>query len=456
VLDPTNTNVLSALAATALNVNGMTIDPAGLNFRSVSASNATGGFTPVSGIVVSMPQGTGGLTIRGNGTANSGGTITSMSGYGINVLGASRPFPLRLSWMYISGTSFGGLVTSGPVDGVVRRSTFIGTNSGIYMDDGTGTGSTMTIDTVTVTSPMRYAIAATPRSGSSLTLTVRGSTLDGSSANSGELLYLSPSVPITANIVNNTLRGGRYQQFRFRGGVGGHLLFQGNTVTGALSYDAVAVEPGSGSTLSSTMTYDLVGNRIVSPSQAIAVTSWGSTGSLVSGKIRDNNIGTTGVAGDCRIGLFTSSSGTGTHTSLVTGNTIYSCSDFAGYIHGWTQSGSRMNATWRNNLMSGTRVGVSLEQVSSTSATTICADVSGNTMTPTQFNFLLSLGAGTLQVPSYAGSTVGGSATTHADLVNHLRARNTVNAMTSSASSSATAVIQGAAAGVTSCPVPAF
>jgi hypothetical protein len=452
VLDPSNTNVISSLMATALNVNGMTIDPAGLNFRSVSA-NSTSGFG-VSGIVVASPQGTGGLTIRGDGTPNSGGNITSMSGYGINVRGASSPFPLRISWMYLANTSFGGLVTSGPVDALVRRSTFSGTNSGIYVDDGTGTGSTMTIDTVTVTGAPRYAIAATPRSGSSLTLTIRGSTLDGSNVTSEDLLYIEGYAPINATIVGNTLRNGTRSQFRVAQMPAGHLLFQDNTVTGALSANAVVIATSGGS--ASSFTYDIAGNRITSPQQAISVTSNSPAGSLLSGKIRSNIIGTAGVAGDCGHGVFTSSSGSGTHTALVTNNTIYSCSNFGAWIHGWQQTGSRMNATVRNNLMSGTRVGVSIEHVTSSAASTICADVSGNTMTPTQFNFFMSAGAGTLQLPLYSGSTVGGSATTHTELVNYLRSRNVPNAITSSASTAAGIVLQGGPAGITSCPVPAF
>ena len=82
--------------------------------------------------------------------------------------------------------------------------------------------------------------------------------------------------------------------------------------------------------------------------------------------------------------------------------------------------------------------------------------MSGNTLAPTQMNFYLSLGAGTVRLPLYSGSTVGGSSTTHAELQNYLRSRNVPNGLTSSATTAAGIVLQGGPAGITSCPVPTF
>ena len=74
-------NTISTTSGTALNVTNTEIGTAGLTFRSISAGSAS--YSAGVGIVLSntgVGAGNGGLTITGNGTAQSGGIIRRKSG----------------------------------------------------------------------------------------------------------------------------------------------------------------------------------------------------------------------------------------------------------------------------------------------------------------------------------------------------------------------------------------
>ena len=90
-------NTLATTTGTALNVANTTIGPSGLTFRSISAGTAASG--PASGIILTSTGASGGLTVTGSGTANSGGTIQRTTSHGIVVNGTSN---LVLERMLIS------------------------------------------------------------------------------------------------------------------------------------------------------------------------------------------------------------------------------------------------------------------------------------------------------------------------------------------------------------------
>ena len=78
-------NALTTTTGTALNVANTTIGASGLNFRSIAANGAA------NGIVLNNTGGSGGLTVAGDGTANSGGTIQSTTGDGISLTSTRSP-----------------------------------------------------------------------------------------------------------------------------------------------------------------------------------------------------------------------------------------------------------------------------------------------------------------------------------------------------------------------------
>ena len=80
-------NTIATTTGTALNVANTTIGATGLTFKSINAGTAASG--PVNGILLSN-TGSGGLTVAGDGSANSGGTIQKTSGDAISLTSASN------------------------------------------------------------------------------------------------------------------------------------------------------------------------------------------------------------------------------------------------------------------------------------------------------------------------------------------------------------------------------
>jgi VCBS repeat-containing protein len=72
-------STLTSTTGTTLDVRGDTIGASGLKFQSVSANGAP------NGIVLSATGSSGGLTVTGTASANSGGTIQSTSGHAISL-----------------------------------------------------------------------------------------------------------------------------------------------------------------------------------------------------------------------------------------------------------------------------------------------------------------------------------------------------------------------------------
>jgi hypothetical protein len=75
-------NTLTTTTGTALNVNGPDIGVGGLVFTSISANGAP------NGIVLQDTGTTAGLTVSGNGTAGSGGTIQNITNRGASFINA--------------------------------------------------------------------------------------------------------------------------------------------------------------------------------------------------------------------------------------------------------------------------------------------------------------------------------------------------------------------------------
>jgi hypothetical protein len=88
----TSTDTSSTLATTtgtALNVANTTIGAGGLKFKSISAGTAASG--PANGIILNTTGASGGLTVAGTGSANSGGTIQHTTAAGISLTSTKGP-----------------------------------------------------------------------------------------------------------------------------------------------------------------------------------------------------------------------------------------------------------------------------------------------------------------------------------------------------------------------------
>lgn len=113
-----NTTVVNTLASAggqALVVRNSTIGATGLTFRSISAGG--GGYTPGIGIVLDQTGSIGGLTVVGNGTADSGGVIRRKSGADGSTTSGMAVFlrnttAASLRWMRFSDLDNGAIVGS--------------------------------------------------------------------------------------------------------------------------------------------------------------------------------------------------------------------------------------------------------------------------------------------------------------------------------------------------------
>lgn len=123
-VEATGVNTISVAAVSALNVTNTNIGAAGMTFRSISSSGGT-----VFGITLNNTGSAGGLTVTGNGTPGSGGTIQNKTGTlatqgnGISLTNTSS---VSLAWMSIQGNQNYGIRGSN-VSGFTLDNSVVGT-----------------------------------------------------------------------------------------------------------------------------------------------------------------------------------------------------------------------------------------------------------------------------------------------------------------------------------------
>ncbi|MBA2245475.1 MAG: cadherin-like domain-containing protein [Gemmatimonadetes bacterium] len=435
-------STLTSTTGIALRVENTTIGASGLTFRSISANGAA------NGIVLNNTGTSGGLTVSGTGTAGSGGSILNTVGGDGAVAGngiyLNTVTGVSLDRMILSGHQNHGIYGTG-VNGLSLTNSTVqnnGNNSGgageggiyLYETKGTGTFSGLT---VTQHNAGNGLLLYNSTAGT-LTANVTGSTYSNSendgilveahntanmtlnisttnfSANKGDHVQVAPN---NAAVVNATITGGTFS--------GGHPLALGQGIT-----------MRAGASYSGTFTYDINGININSSISYSINTGFGSTSStgLVRGKIRNNTIGTGGVAlsgsaqGSCILAE-TNGPGTGTHTVSITSNTIRSCFDRGIEMFGSRDGSNNLNATVTgNNIndLSGafSRHAIHIESGSSLAneSGTVCADIANNTMTAATAVDEMRVRARsntTWRFPGYMGST-----TDVAALTTYLQGRN--------------------------------
>jgi len=303
---------------------------------------------------------------------------------------------------------------------------------------------------------------------------VRGSTITGTNASGGgNLVSVSGSAPVNVAITGSTLSGGLVNQFSYSGMGGGQIRLDANTISRTSSpmyssSELVRIQPGVGGTQTAGLTYDISNNTIPSAVGTAAIYTMAAgvaSGVEIAGKIRNNRIGTTGVANSCNDGITVENYGSGIHTTLVSDNVLTMCTNRALHATMWGSSiptsGSQLNATFRGNTVTSTPYALAASLTGTANlARTLCVDASANSLAtssvPYALNFNVFVDASTLQLPGYAGSTLGGSSTTHTDIVNYLRARNPASGTVGQATSVAGTQIHGAAQGISACRQPTF
>jgi hypothetical protein len=113
-------NSISSTNAAALNVASTTIGASGLTFQSISAGNNDTGADPANGIVLNNTGSSGGLTITGSGTANSGGVIQHTGSHGVALMSTSN---VQFNYFAIHDTGDHGIFGDGVNNLTFRDST---------------------------------------------------------------------------------------------------------------------------------------------------------------------------------------------------------------------------------------------------------------------------------------------------------------------------------------------
>jgi uncharacterized repeat protein (TIGR01451 family) len=122
--EATGVNTIATGTGSALNVTNTNIGAAGMTFRSISSSGGT-----VFGITLNNTGSAGGLTVTGNGTPGSGGTIQNKTGSlatqgtGISLTSTAS---VSLAWMSIQGNQNYGIRGTG-VSGFTLDNSVVGT-----------------------------------------------------------------------------------------------------------------------------------------------------------------------------------------------------------------------------------------------------------------------------------------------------------------------------------------
>jgi Big-like domain-containing protein/immunoglobulin I-set domain protein len=452
-------STLTTTTASALTVQNTTIGSSGLNFRSISSNGAA------KGIDLETTGSSGGLTVSGTGTANSGGTIQGATTAAVFLSSTSAP---SLSYMQITNSTEG--VKGSSVTGfTLANSTVTGKgNSGSSgqhdLDFSGGLTGTASISSSTITAAPDDNLLVTDSSGT-LNLTVTGSTFSSTATtvsgatNDGMLINANGTTNATVSVTGSTFTNNRGYHFNFSTNSSSSgtnsVTFSNNTLTSSLSTSvnplaAVFFFPFGGSK----NTINVASNNIQSPNQAAFEIDQSGSGGTVAAKFTSNTVGTssTSNSGGPSDGISLQVQGSETQTVSVSSNTIYQYGDAGVYANNVSGS-STQNVTMSGNTIGhpGTFGGWGLLlNAGGTSGDngTVCAAFGSNTLTGSGEGSLGGVSdvevdqsfSTTFRLPGYTGGSTDASA-----VESYLQAK---------IGGSPTAFASGTFSNTTSCPTP--
>jgi large repetitive protein len=235
-------NTIATTTGTALTVANTTIGASGLTFRSISANGAA------SGIVLNATGASGGLTVAGTGTANSGGTIQNTTGHGISLTSTLSPSFTNVRILNAGGSGVDGTqvtnftFVNGRIEnaGDGERETCIGFFNGT---GGAGFGTNLT-GTLTVTGNVLIdcfysAIEVEANNGTLANATISSNTITTTTNGHGISLIGTGTASTVFNLTRATIANNTISDVR---GAGVQIVFSNASATGT---GATAGIPGS-------------------------------------------------------------------------------------------------------------------------------------------------------------------------------------------------------------------
>ena len=381
----TTINTLVSTSGTALNVANTTIGASGLTFRSISSGSAAG--TAPNGIMLNTTGASGGVTVTGNGSAGSGGTIqhktgadgSATQGSGIFLNSTQQP---SFSWMQLNDFQNYGIVGTNVTGLTLNHIVINGTNgtsaSGIGEGDVYFTGLSGSVAAPVSVSNSTFIGAFTDAfhvfNDSAQTLnriTITGSTfatVNGAGNTSNDALVFEATggtMNVTVQSSSITSARGDLFQLNLLGTVTSDLVFGGAGVGNALSNNNANIVSGGGgvtiggggATNNITLTYNISHNTFSGAHGAVLAISKGTgVGASFTGTIDSNVIGTQGSFGSGSTqgeGIAVFQDGAGLSTTTITNNHVSGVVAGRGAIDVYVHNGAsgKMVATVQGNTI---------------------------------------------------------------------------------------------------------
>lgn len=351
-------NTLTTTTGIALQILNTTIGSDGVTFRSISSNGAA------NGIVLTNTGPLAGLTVTGNATAGSGGTIQSSTNAGVAL---TTTGPVAISLMNVQNGLDDG-IRGANVAGFSLTDVNVTSNgnasghSGIELTELTGTAS-MTNTVVTGSANHNVRVANT--SGTLTSFNVSGSTFGTTNAiigGDGFLVENNGTGAMTVSISGSTFvdnRGNHFHATTDATATGSlNVTLNNNTLstTGANDPNVIGGGIRIAPSGSADVTFTITNNNIqqafdhaINVNQGAASTA---AASLV-GAISTNVIGAPAdvdSGSESGTGINATSGGAGATTIAITNNQVYQYGNPFG-IHVDNQGSSTMNATVTGNTV---------------------------------------------------------------------------------------------------------
>ncbi len=347
-------NTIATTTATALAITNTNIGAGGLTFRSISAG--TGTASAGNGIVLDttgVGAGNGGLTVSGNGTAGSGGTIQQKSGAdgttteGIGIY-LNNTRSAAFNRMSISNHTNFAIRGFGVAGFVLADSTIAGTNgtnaSGLFSEGSmsfTELTGVATISTSSVSGGVTDNVRVVNSSGTLNRLTFSGATIGAQAAgggNDGILLEATGTAVFNVTVQNSTFTAAAGDLFNYilNGANTGDLVFTGNTLSNnhpaiATGGGGVTIVSGNNVGAGANFTFNIANNTFRDSVGTAVLIAKSTDPGTVTGRFDSNQLGVAAVADSGSLegsGLKLQNLGLGTMTVAVTNNQIRQYNNF--------------------------------------------------------------------------------------------------------------------------------
>ncbi len=399
-------NVITTTSGTGLNIANTTIGASGVTFRSITAGTGVG--SAGTGIILDNTGISGGLTVAGNGSTGSGGTIQHKTGgdgttAGIGIY-LNNTRNVSLSWMQLNDFDNFGIRGTNVTNFTLASSTVSGTNGtntasregSVIFDNLLGTNSAIG---VIISGAVEDNLRVENTSGMLTAFNLSNCTIQNNSTTSGNIGFrfasgtsaTNPSM--TGTVSNCTFQGNRTDTINVDASNNAtvNITISNNTIVagtagnnqGNLGINVTTAGTG-------TLNYSITNNKIGTdgtterPLMNHGINVFGGNNSLISGVVKTNTIVKDNTSSGFGIRVFQQDNGA--IRANIDGNAITKVGlDFGIDV---TNNGNSAGASTgtvqvavKNNNVSIAAGAINAIRVRGRRDTTTCAAVSGNTAT---------------------------------------------------------------------------